>query len=152
MLGTAVLRGRLEHLLATCTDQRVQAAAAAEPPAAPGGLAALLIGLWLAQRGGGGGGGGVGRTISTQLRMAGVADLAEALLLRVRAPLFSHPASGSDAADRLAVEWSLPRWLAAAWVEQLGVERATSLGKAMVERARVTLRANLLKVTNQPQS
>jgi 16S rRNA (cytosine967-C5)-methyltransferase len=50
----------------------------------------------------------------------------------------------ADPLDRLAVEESLPRWIAARLVEELGIEEARSLARAMNARAPLTVRANLL--------
>lgn len=51
-----------------------------------------------------------------------------------------------DPAGKLAVEASLPRWMAELFVEQLGEKGAFALAMAMNERAPLTLRANRLKV------
>ncbi|HZZ86161.1 MAG TPA: RsmB/NOP family class I SAM-dependent RNA methyltransferase [Anaeromyxobacteraceae bacterium] len=50
----------------------------------------------------------------------------------------------ADPLSRFAVEASLPRWIAARFAEELGLEEATLLAKAMNERAPLTVRANLL--------
>ena len=50
----------------------------------------------------------------------------------------------SDPLDRLAVEESLPRWIAAKLVEELGAGEAKALAAAMNARAPLTVRANLL--------
>ncbi len=51
----------------------------------------------------------------------------------------------SDPLARLAVEASLPRWIAARFAEELGAEEAARLGAALNERAPLTVRTNLLK-------
>jgi 16S rRNA (cytosine967-C5)-methyltransferase len=50
-----------------------------------------------------------------------------------------------DPVDRLALEASLPRWIADRFVAQLGVEEAGTLAAAMNARAPLTARANLLR-------
>ncbi len=49
-----------------------------------------------------------------------------------------------DPLDRLAVEASLPRWIAEKLVEELGMDEARTLAAAMNTRAPLTVRANLL--------
>jgi 16S rRNA (cytosine967-C5)-methyltransferase len=50
-----------------------------------------------------------------------------------------------DPGTRLAIEASLPRWIAARLREQLGDEEARALALALNERAPLTVRANVLK-------
>ncbi len=52
----------------------------------------------------------------------------------------------TDPVDRLAVEQSLPRWIAARFTEDLGEAEARTLAKAMNARAPLTVRANLLRI------
>jgi 16S rRNA (cytosine967-C5)-methyltransferase len=52
----------------------------------------------------------------------------------------------SDPLDRLAVEESLPRWIAARLVEELGAREAKALAAAMNTRAPLTVRTNLLVI------
>ena len=52
-----------------------------------------------------------------------------------------------DPIDALAADTSLPRWLAALWVEQLGSGETRELAAALNQRAPLTVRANLLKNT-----
>src|SRR5690242_19658168 len=52
-----------------------------------------------------------------------------------------------DPMDALAAETSLPRWLASLWAEQLGADETRALAAALNQRAPLTVRANLLKVT-----
>jgi 16S rRNA (cytosine967-C5)-methyltransferase len=56
-------------------------------------------------------------------------------------------AAPADPIDALAVETSLPRWLAARWAEQLGPDETRKLAAALNQRAPLTVRANLLKNT-----
>jgi 16S rRNA (cytosine967-C5)-methyltransferase len=63
------------------------------------------------------------------------------------APLASADAriaAVADPIDRLALEASLPRWIVARFADQLGLEEARALARAMNERAPLTVRANLL--------
>ena len=56
-------------------------------------------------------------------------------------------AAVQDPVDRLAAECSLPRWIAARWVRELGLEEARALARAMNVRAPLTVRANALRGT-----
>jgi 16S rRNA (cytosine967-C5)-methyltransferase len=49
-----------------------------------------------------------------------------------------------DPVERLALEESLPRWIAARFVEEVGAEEALTLARAMNARAPLTVRTNLL--------
>ncbi|HEY0839258.1 MAG TPA: RsmB/NOP family class I SAM-dependent RNA methyltransferase, partial [Vulgatibacter sp.] len=51
-----------------------------------------------------------------------------------------------DPAERLAIEEGLPGWMAALFVREFGEEGAAALGRAMNERAPLTVRANRLHV------
>jgi 16S rRNA (cytosine967-C5)-methyltransferase len=53
-------------------------------------------------------------------------------------------AAVADPLDRLALEASLPRWIVSRFADQLGLEEARALARAMNERAPLTVRANLL--------
>ncbi len=66
-------------------------------------------------------------------RLAGVAG-AETRLAAVKDPV-----------DRFCLEASLPRWIAERFVTQLGLDEARTLGRALNERAPLTVRANVLK-------
>ncbi len=65
--------------------------------------------------------------------------------------LAAHPeqlgAPPADPSDELAAETSLPRWLAQLWSEQLGVSETRALAAALNQRAPLTVRANLLKLS-----
>ena len=75
-------------------------------------------------------------------RRLGVAPrLLEQALSGVEARL----AAIADPVERLAVESSLPRWIAALLVEELGLDPARELAAAMNLRAPLTVRANALK-------
>jgi 16S rRNA (cytosine967-C5)-methyltransferase len=54
-------------------------------------------------------------------------------------------AAVADPLDRLSLEASLPRWIAERFVAQLGLEEARVLGRALNDRAPLTVRANALK-------
>ncbi len=47
--------------------------------------------------------------------------------------------------ERLAVQCSLPPWLARHWVQQLGYQEAAALGRSLLQRVPVTARANTLR-------
>jgi 16S rRNA (cytosine967-C5)-methyltransferase len=53
-------------------------------------------------------------------------------------------AAVADPVERLAVEASLPRWIAERFARELGIEEARALATKMNERAPLTVRANLL--------
>jgi 16S rRNA (cytosine967-C5)-methyltransferase len=53
----------------------------------------------------------------------------------------------ADPVERLAVEESLPRWIAALFAAEMGLDEARLLARAMNQRAPLTVRANLLKAT-----
>jgi len=54
-------------------------------------------------------------------------------------------AAVADPVDRLALQASLPRWIAVRFAAQLGLEDAATLGRALNARAPLTVRANLLR-------
>lgn len=54
-----------------------------------------------------------------------------------------------DPVDRLAAEASLPRWMAARFVDELGLEEARALAAAMNARAPLTVRTNVLAGTRE---
>jgi 16S rRNA (cytosine967-C5)-methyltransferase len=56
-------------------------------------------------------------------------------------------AAVADPVERLAVEESLPPWIAARFVEELGLPEARELARAMNQRAPLTVRANLLRAS-----
>src|SRR5512138_3474617 len=53
-------------------------------------------------------------------------------------------AAVADPVERLALEASLPRWIAERFARELGLEEARALATSMNERAPLTVRANLL--------
>eukprot|EP00927_Polykrikos_kofoidii_P018600 TRINITY_DN18629_c0_g1_i1.p1 TRINITY_DN18629_c0_g1~~TRINITY_DN18629_c0_g1_i1.p1 ORF type:complete len:560 (-),score=117.13 TRINITY_DN18629_c0_g1_i1:62-1699(-) len=144
VLGIAVLRGRLTHLL----EREVGPGAGAD--------AALLHALFIARerRGGVDGVDGGGNDSSAVVdgsceSRGGVedgGDISAAVAAASRAPLFRADESPSDA-ERLSATWSLPAWLAGRWVAELGPSTAFELGRAMALPGRVTLRTNTLKST-----
>jgi 16S rRNA (cytosine967-C5)-methyltransferase len=79
----------------------------------------------------------------------GVADYANAVLRSFtgRHPREREPAAPTDPVEAAAIRCSFPTWLAARWIERLGVDDATRLMLAMNERPPLTIRANTLRVT-----
>lgn len=57
------------------------------------------------------------------------------------------PDAGRDAAERLAVEWSHPRWLVERWLTELGDAETRALLAADQDAPATTLRANRLRTT-----
>lgn len=58
-------------------------------------------------------------------------------------------ATKEDPLGRLAVDTSLPRWLASLWFEQLGEAETRALADGLNQRAPLTIRTNLLKATRE---
>jgi len=90
------------------------------------------------------------------VRKAGIAPEVAALRLGVAAPALAPLAEAGarlarleDPADRLAAEQSLPRWIAALLIAELGKEEAAALARAFNERAPLTVRVNLLRTTRE---
>ncbi|MBU0515779.1 MAG: 16S rRNA (cytosine(967)-C(5))-methyltransferase RsmB [Proteobacteria bacterium] len=77
------------------------------------------------------------------------AGLVNAVLrnFRRRADEIVWPDASADPDLALAVEWSLPLWLAAAWREQFGEPQALELARAQVRVPPLTLRANTLRTS-----
>ena len=89
---------------------------------------------------------GEGRTPAEALTFGGAEVRPHAQALE----LLAHPEGlpwPEDPLDRLAAQTSLPRWLAALWMNELGEDGARKLAEALNERAPLTIRANLLKGT-----
>lgn len=79
----------------------------------------------------------------------GAAGLVNAVLRRAAAAGadgLSLPAP-KDPMERLAVEWSHPRWLVERWAAEYGAEELPRLLAANNEHGRTTLRANTLRTT-----
>jgi 16S rRNA (cytosine967-C5)-methyltransferase len=76
-------------------------------------------------------------------RGAGVAGLVNAVLRRAA----REPAPGlpGDPMERLAVEWSHPRWLVERWAEELGTAELPRLLEANNARGPTVIRANALR-------
>lgn len=55
------------------------------------------------------------------------------------------PSKRKDPAERLAVEYSLPDWLASSLYKNFGEERTAEIGLALLQRAPFSLRVNTLK-------
>jgi 16S rRNA (cytosine967-C5)-methyltransferase len=98
---------------------------------------AELYGAWLVRQAGVGAPAAARRLGLSPAALAGLAD-AEARIARV-----------ADPVERLAVEQSLPAWLAGRLVAELGAVEATALASAMNRRAPLTVRANLLRTTRE---
>jgi 16S rRNA (cytosine967-C5)-methyltransferase len=87
-------------------------------------------------------------------RFGGLAPAAAARRLGVSAAALA-PLEGADARiaalqdpiERLAAECSLPRWIAARFAGELGLEEALALARAMNVRGPLTVRANTLRGT-----
>src|SRR5690606_38727252 len=58
-------------------------------------------------------------------------------------PIMDVAMQDGDVVDALALRWSLPRWLAKRWVEQLGPVRALARARALSEIPSVDLRVDL---------
>jgi len=57
-----------------------------------------------------------------------------------------YPDRASDPAGYIAASHSTPRWIAADWIEQLGMEEAEALARAMLATPPFTVRVNTLKI------
>ncbi|CAE8614696.1 unnamed protein product, partial [Polarella glacialis] len=134
VLGVAVLRGRLAHLLER------------EVGAGSGQDAELLLELFIARE-------------LPQI-LGNVGELPEdweaeppSASARLGTAAAAAPLFRADeqptAAVELAATWSLPSWLAERWVQELGSDTAFALGRAMTRPSRITLRANALKTSRQ---
>jgi 16S rRNA (cytosine967-C5)-methyltransferase len=77
----------------------------------------------------------------------GVAGLVNAVLRRAAATPEALPDPAVDALERLAVEWSHPRWLVERWTKEIGAEELPRLLAADNARGATTLRANPLRTT-----
>ncbi len=96
---------------------------------------ALRYAAWLARFG--------GLAPRDAARRLGVPPAALAPLEGAEARIAAQP----DALDRLAVEASLPRWIAARFAAELGLDEARALARAMNARAPLAVRANTLRGT-----
>jgi 16S rRNA (cytosine967-C5)-methyltransferase len=132
--GLLRLQGRVDHLLERALGTRKQRMSGLATPTQHllRYAAYLIIGE------------GQGADSAANLAGPEVAPYLWALQLVARPEELAAPA---DPIDALAAETSLPRWLAALWAEQLGAAETRSLAAALNQRAPLTVRANLLKVT-----
>jgi 16S rRNA (cytosine967-C5)-methyltransferase len=64
-----------------------------------------------------------------------------------RATREDEPPLPDDPIDRLAVEWSHPRWLVERWVRELGAGAATALVEANTQTPHVAIRPNRRRTT-----
>jgi 16S rRNA (cytosine967-C5)-methyltransferase len=132
--GMLRAQGQLEWLLG------LKSALSLEGSAQGRGAAPLdpstLYALWLART-------GAATPQAAAKRLGASASVIAAALDRADARI----AALADPVDRLAVEGSLPRWIAEAFAAELGLEEARALAAVMNERAPLTIRANLLATT-----
>ncbi|HEX8908696.1 MAG TPA: RsmB/NOP family class I SAM-dependent RNA methyltransferase [Anaeromyxobacteraceae bacterium] len=99
---------------------------------------ATLYALWLARTG--------SATAEAAARRVGVpARVVAAAVERADARI----AAVTDPALRLAVQASLPRWIAERFLAELGPEEAQALAVALNARAPLTVRTNLLRTTRE---
>jgi 16S rRNA (cytosine967-C5)-methyltransferase len=61
----------------------------------------------------------------------------------------SYPDKAKAPLDYLATRYSHPRWLAAAWVKQLGFDGAEALAAVMADSPPMTLRTNTLRISRE---
>jgi 16S rRNA (cytosine967-C5)-methyltransferase len=139
--GTLTWQGRLDHHLSGLLHDRLERL---DPPV----RSALRLGLFqllfldrvpayaavdesvrLAGRGG-----AVVNAVLRRAARAGRSDLA-------------LPDPSIDPIERLAVEWSHPRWLVERWVDELGMDHARLLLEADTRAPRVALRPNPLRTS-----
>jgi len=99
---------------------------------------ATLYGLWLSRSGSASPGAAARRLGASEELLRAALDRADARIAAV-----------ADPRERLAVEFSLPRWIAERFADELGEDEARALGRAMNERAPLAVRANLLKITRE---
>jgi 16S rRNA (cytosine967-C5)-methyltransferase len=88
----------------------------------------------------------VHQAVETVRRLRGreLAGFANAVLRKL-SPEDLQKGQGTTPSQRLAIEGSLPDALAEYWVAQLGLEEASQLAKALLERPPFTLRVNAVK-------
>jgi 16S rRNA (cytosine967-C5)-methyltransferase len=143
--GTLAWQGRLDHHLAGLVRMPL---ARLDPPV----LAALRLGLYQLLF--------LDRVpayaaVDASVRLArtagrGAAGLVNAVLRhaattgRAGLPL---PERDADPIERLAIEWSHPRWLVARWAAEVGVEELPALLAANNVRGPTTIRANRPRIT-----
>src|SRR5262245_36887443 len=134
--GLLRLQGRVDHLLERAlATRKLRMSALATPTQHLLRYAAYLIV-------------GEGQSAGSAANLAGpeTAPYSWALELVARPEQLAMP---SDPTDALAAETSLPRWLAALWAEELGPAETRALAAALNQRAPLTVRTNLLKVTRE---
>jgi len=132
--GLLRLQGRVDHLLdRALAARKLRMSALATPTQHLLRYAAYLIA-------------GEGQSAESAANLAGpeVGPYLWALQLVAQPEGLPPP---KDPLDALAVETSLPRWLAALWAEQLGADQTRALAAALNQRAPLTVRANLLEVS-----
>ena len=146
VLGIAVFHGRLVHLLDKTRSTRSTGEASTEHG---GSLwAELLLELFVRRelREEGEDREEKGQKGELTRRCENLSEIDEQRVSQaVQAPLFEaheNAVSIVSLAQRLAVVWSLPLWMAESWLQQFGVWSSFALGRAMSRPARVTLRVN----------
>ena len=136
--GTLVWQGRLDHFLRRLLHEPLERL---DPPV----RAALRLGLYQLRV--------LDRVpayaaVDSSVRLAGrrASGLVNAVLRR--ATREDEPALPDDPIDRLAIEWSHPRWLVERWVRELGVEEAAALLEANTQAPHVAIRPNPRRTTS----
>jgi 16S rRNA (cytosine967-C5)-methyltransferase len=135
--GTLVWQGRLDHFLRRLLHEPLERL---DPPV----RAALRLGLYQLRV--------LERVpayaaVDASVRLAGkrAGGLVNAVLRR--ATREDEPALPDDPIDRLAIEWSHPRWLVDRWVHELGAGEAALLLEANTRPPHVAIRPNLRRTT-----
>jgi 16S rRNA (cytosine967-C5)-methyltransferase len=135
--GTLVWQGRLDHFLRRLLHEPLERL---DPPV----RAALRLGLYQLRV--------LDRipayaAVDSSVRLAGrrASGLVNAVLRR--ATREDEPALPDDPVDRLATEWSHPRWLVERWVRELGASAAAALLEANTQTPQVAIRPNRRRTT-----
>jgi 16S rRNA (cytosine967-C5)-methyltransferase len=135
--GTLVWQGRLDHFLQRLLHEPLERL---DPPV----RAALRLGLYQLRV--------LERVpayaaVDASVRLAGkrAGGLVNAVLRR--ATREDEPALPDDPIDRLAIEWSHPRWLVERWVRELGASEAAALLEANTRPPHVAIRPNRRRTT-----
>ena len=146
VLGVAVFRGRLEHLLKREEiTGRLEAKSELAEPTEPSCHATLLLELFVRRELRGKKGNETENEFFAQFAPAFSVEDERKLSAAAKAPFF-EPNEQPELNRRLAAVWSLPLWMAESWLQQFGLE-AFQLARAMCCPARVTLRVNTFKTS-----
>jgi 16S rRNA (cytosine967-C5)-methyltransferase len=135
--GTLVWQGRLDHFLRRLLHEPLERL---DPPV----RAALRLGLYQLRV--------LERVpayaaVDASVRLAGkrAGGLVNAVLRR--ATREDEPPLPDDPIDRLAIEWSHPRWLVERWVRELGADEAAAFLEANTRPPHVAIRPNPRRTT-----